>query len=72
MHCLQVYLPSEVSYIGFGVFSMHPPVVLASLFFLFPELFFFSLPSKTVNVVETKNSIEDNLCSGFTLSERSY
>lgn len=59
MHCLQVYLPSEVSYIGFGVFSMHPPAVLASLFFLFPELFFFSLPSKTVsclnvNVVETK------------------
>lgn len=78
MHCLQVYLPSEVSYIGFGVFSMHSPAVLASLFFFFRNFFFFlsSLENiqtcLNVNVVETKNRIEDNRCSGFTMSERSY
>ena len=77
MHCLQVYLPSEVSYIGFGVFDMHPPAVLASLFFFFRNFLFLSSLENiqtclNANVVETKNSIEDNRRSGFTLSERSY
>lgn len=66
MHCLQVYLPSEVSYIGFGVFSMHPPVVLASLFFFFPELFFFLSSTKGLDLFKRSNqgsekSIEDDL-----------
>lgn len=69
MHCLQVYLPSEVSYIGFGVFDMHPPAVLAFLFLSSLENIQTCL---NANVVETKNSIEDNRRSGFTLSERSY
>ena len=46
MHCLQVYLPSEVSYIGFGVFDMHPPAVLASLFFFFRNFSFSLFPRK--------------------------
>ena len=75
MHCFQVYLPSEVSYIAFGVFSMRPPVVLASLFFFSGTFLFLSSLKNiqtclNVNVVETKNSIEDNRCAGFTLSER--
>ena len=75
MHCLQVYLPSEVSYIGFGVFAyIHRPCWLLCFSFSGTFLFLSSLENiqtcLNVNVVETKNSIEDNRCSGFTLSER--
>ena len=67
MHCFQVYLPSEVSYIGFGVFSMHSPVVLVfSCFFFFGTFLFFLFRRKhsdmsNVHVTDFSKSIEDTL-----------
>ena len=66
MHCLQVYLPPKVSYIGFGVFSMHPPVVLASLFFFFRNFSFSLFPRKQSTLVNYRDGERRGLDVGVT------